>query len=201
MSPPGRPKGECRSAKHEGALMSADAAERTRAWVEHAVVGLNLCPFAKAPMVKGQIRYVVSETDDPRVLLAELCAQMAALVAADPADVETTLLVHPNALTDFLDFNDFLEAADAALEDLGLDGVLQIASFHPDYQFDGAEPDDPGNASNRAPYPTLHLLREASVDRAVEAFPEAEAIFENNLRTLAALGVDGWAALQAKWRP
>jgi hypothetical protein len=180
--------------------MSADAAERTRAWVEHAVIGLNLCPFAKAPMVKGQIRYVVTETDDPRVLLAELCAQMAALVAADPTDVKTTLLVHPNALTDFLDFNDFLEAADAALEELGLDGVLQIASFHPDYRFDGTEPDDPGNASNRAPYPTLHLLREASVDRAVEAFLEAEAIFENNLRTLAALGVDGWAALQAKWR-
>jgi hypothetical protein len=179
--------------------MSTDVEARTRAWVEHAVVGLNLCPFAKAPMVKGQIRYVVSETDDPRELLAELCAQMTALAAADPAEVETTLLIHPNTLIDFLEFNDFLEAADAALEDLGLDGVLQIASFHPDYQFDGTETDDVGNASNRAPYPTLHLLREASVERAVEAFPEAEAIFENNLRTLETLGADGWAALQAKW--
>jgi hypothetical protein len=132
-------------------------------------------------------------------VLDELCAQMTALVAADPSEVETTLLIHPNALVDFLDFNDFLEAADAALEELGFDGVLQIASFHPDYQFDGTEPDDPGNASNRSPYPTLHLLREASVDRAVEAFPEAEAIFENNLRTLEALGAQGWAALRAKW--
>ena len=179
--------------------MSADAAERTRAWVEHAVVGLNLCPFAKAPMVKGQIRYVVSETTDPRVLLDELCAQMAALVAADSSQVETTLLIHPNVLGDFLDFNDFLDAAEAALVELGHEGVLQIASFHPDYQFDGSEPDDVGNASNRAPYPTLHLLREASIERAVEAFPEAETIFENNLRTLQALGADGWDALRTKW--
>ena len=181
--------------------MSADVAGRTRAWVEHAVVGLNLCPFAKAPMVKGQIQYVVSDTTDPRVLLDDLCAQMHALVAADPQRIETTLLIHPNVLVDFVDFNDFLDAADAALDELGYDGVLQIASFHPDYQFDGTEPDDLGNASNRSPYPTLHLLREASVDRAVEAFPEAEAIFENNLRTLDALGAEGWAALQARWWP
>jgi hypothetical protein len=179
--------------------MSAEVERRTRAWLAHAVVGLNLCPFAKAPMVKGQIRCVVSETDDPRVLLDALCDEMTALVAADPAEVETTLLVHPNALLAFTDFNDFLDAADAALEDLALDGVLQIASFHPDYQFAGTDPDDLGNASNRSPYPTLHLLREASVERAVEAFPEAEAIFENNLNTLEALRADGWAALQAKW--
>ena len=179
--------------------MSAVVIERTRAWVEHAVVGLNLCPFAKAPMAKGQIRYAVCDTTDPRALLAELCAQMRALVAADASQVETTLLMHPNVLLDFLDFNDFLGAADAALDELGLDGVLQIASFHPHYQFDGTEPDDIGNASNRAPYPTLHLLREASVDCAVQAFPEAEAIVENNMDTLEALGPAGWAALQANW--
>jgi len=199
MSLPGGPRSESRSAQHEGAPASPEVERQTRAWVEQAVVGLNLCPFAKAPMAKGQIRYVVSETTDPRVLLDELGAQMTALVAADPSEVETTLLIHPNVLLDFLDFNDFLEAADAALEELGLGGVLQIASFHPDYQFDGTEPDDIGNASNRAPYPTLHLLREASVDRAVEAFPEAEAIFENNLRTLEALGPQGWDALRARW--
>jgi hypothetical protein len=125
---------------------------------------------------------------------------MHALVEADPALVETTLLVHPNVLADFADFNDFLDAADAALDELGYDGVLQIASFHPDYQFDGTDPDDLGNASNRSPYPTLHLLREASVDRAVEAFPEAEAIVENNLRALDALGAEGWAALQTRWQ-
>jgi len=181
--------------------MSSDAVSQTRAWVEHAVVGLNLCPFAKAPMVKGQIHYVLTDTTDPRVLLDELCAQMHTLVEADPTTIETTLLIHPNVLVDFLDFNDFLDAADAALDELGYGGVLQIASFHPDYQFDGTEPDDLGNASNRSPHPTLHLLREASVDRAVQAFPEAEAIVENNLRTLDALGADGWAALQSRWRP
>ena len=175
------------------------ATRRTLAWIEHAVVGLNLCPFAKAPLAKGQIRCVVVETDDPRVLLDALCAEMDALVAADPAQVETTLLVHPNVLGDFLDFNDFLEAADAALADRGLEGVLQIASFHPRYQFDGSEPDDIANASNRAPYPTLHLLREASVERAVAAVPEIAAIFETNIETLEALGAEGWAALQAKW--
>ncbi len=180
--------------------MTRDAIRVTRAWVEHAVVGLNLCPFAKSPMVKGQIEYVLSDTADPRVLLAELCVQMQRLVAADPALIETTLLIHPNVLGDFADFNDFLGAADAALEDLGLEGVLQIASFHPHYRFEGTAPDDVGNASNRSPYPTLHLLREASVERAVEAFPEAEAIFENNLRTLEALGAEGWAALQARWQ-
>jgi hypothetical protein len=138
-----------------------------REWVAQAVVGLNLCPFAKAPWVKGQIRFVVNETDDPRVLLDALCVELAALNEADAAQVETTLLIHPNVLGDFLDFNDFLDAADAALADLGLEGVLQIASFHPDYQFAGNDVDDLSNATNRAPYPTLHLLREASVARAV----------------------------------
>ncbi|MES3013429.1 MAG: DUF1415 domain-containing protein [Pseudomonadota bacterium] len=172
----------------------------TRAWVQRAVVGLNLCPFAKAPLAKEQIRFVVCASDDPRVLLDLLCAQMNELVAADPARVETTLVIHPNALTDFDEFNDFLDAADAALEDRGLAGVLQIASFHPRYRFADAAADDLGNATNRSPYPTLHLLREASVERAVEAFPEAEAIYENNIATLDALGAEGWAQLQAQCR-
>ncbi|MES2993090.1 MAG: DUF1415 domain-containing protein [Pseudomonadota bacterium] len=172
----------------------------TRAWVQRAVVGLNLCPFAKAPLVKGQIRFVVCESDDPRVLLDALVAQMRELAAADPDLVETTLLIHPNALLDFAEFNDILDAADAALDDLGLDGVLQVASFHPDYQFADAPPDDIGNATNRSPYPTLHLLREASVERAVAAFPEADAIYEVNIATLEALGADGWAQLQAQCR-
>jgi hypothetical protein len=172
----------------------------TRAWVQRAVVGLNLCPFAKAPLVKGQIRFVVCESDDPRVLLDALVAQMRELAAADPDVVETTLLIHPNSLLDFAEFNDFLDATDAALDDLGLDGVLQVASFHPDYQFADAPPDDIGNATNRSPYPTLHLLREASVERAVAAFPEADAIYEANIATLEALGADGWAQLQAQCR-
>lgn len=176
------------------------AIAHTRAWVERAVVGLNLCPFAKAPLVKGQLRFVVFEGDDPRALLAALCEEMKVLVQADPGAVETTLLVHPNVLQDFDAFNDFLDAADAALEDLGLDGVLQVASFHPQYRFADTAADDPGNATNRAPYPTLHLLREASIERAVAAFPAAEAIYEANIATLEALGAEGWARLQAQCR-
>ncbi len=182
------------------AVTAERAIAETRAWMERAVVGLNLCPFAKAPLVKGQVRFEAHLSDDPRLLFDDLCAEMDALVAADPVLTETTLLIHPNALVEFADFNDFLEAADAALEDRGLTGVLQVASFHPDYRFDGTEADDLGNATNRSPYPTLHLLREASVERAVEAFPDAAAIFENNLATLEALGPEGWAALQQRCR-
>jgi hypothetical protein len=181
--------------------MNSDRIEREiRAWLRHAVVGLNLCPFAKAPMVRDQIRFVVDATDDPRVLLDALGVEMRALAEADPVERETTLLIHPNVLTDFDDFNDFLDAADALLEGLGLLGVLQVASFHPDYRFADVDADDPSNATNRAPYPTLHLLREASVERAVQAFPEAAAIYETNIRTLEALGAEGWAALQARCR-
>jgi uncharacterized protein len=172
----------------------------TRAWVEHAVIGLNLCPFAKAVQVKGQVRYVVSEAADEAGLLEELRQEMARLVDTDPAEVDTTLLIHPGLLPDFLDFNDFLAIADEALAADGHDGVLQLASFHPDFQFAGTDADDVTNATNRAPWPTLHLLREASVDRAVAAFPEAEAIFEANIETMESLGVEGWAALQARWK-
>lgn len=174
------------------------AIAETRAWVERAVIGLNLCPFAKAVQVKGQVRYVLSEARDPEALLAELGREMERLVEADPAEVDTTLLIHPLVLNDFLDFNDFLGLAEEALAQAGLEGVLQLASFHPQFQFDGTAADDVSNATNRSPYPTLHLLREASIDRAVAAFPEAEAIFDANIRTLEALGPEGWAALQAQ---
>jgi uncharacterized protein len=168
----------------------------THAWVRHAVIGLNLCPFAKAVETKGQVRYVVSDATDEDALLAALCEEMHRLAKADPAVLDTTLLIHPRVLNDFLDYNDFLDAADAAVEELGYAGVLQVASFHPRYQFEGTEAEDVSNATNRAPYPTLHLLREDSVDRAVMAFPEAESIFEVNMATLEKLGGAGWAALQ-----
>jgi len=168
----------------------------TQAWITRAVIGLNLCPFAKAVQAKNQIRYVVSQTRDPEALLTELVAEMHQLAATDPTVVDTTLLIHPQVLNEFLDFNDFLDVADAALVACGYEGVLQIASFHPQYQFSGTEPDDVSNATNRSPYPTLHLLREATLDRAVAAFPEAEAIFENNIQTLERLGADGWAEIQ-----
>ena len=168
---------------------------QTRAWVRRAVIGLNLCPFARGVDAKDQIRYVVSDARDAEALLAVLCVELRRLADADPEVVDTTLLIHPHVMTAFEDFNDFLEVADAAVDELGLEGELQVASFHPDFQFADTDPDDITNATNRAPYPTLHLLREDSVSRAVDAFPEAEAIFGRNIETLEALGADGWAAL------
>ena len=176
------------------------AIAETREWLEQAVIGLNLCPFAKAVQAKGQVRYVVSDDTDPEDLLNTLCEELQRLADADPEEVDTTLLIHPRVLVDFLDYNDFLEVADQAVEDMGLEGVLQVASFHPDYQFEGTDRDDVSNASNRSPYPTLHLLREDSVDRAVQAFPEAEKIYETNIATLERLGADGWAELQRSIR-
>jgi hypothetical protein len=170
----------------------------TRAWVDRAVIGLNLCPFAKAVQARSQIRYVVTLATDGDALLAGLRDEMDRLVAADPAVVDTTLLIHPQVLADFRDYNDFLGAADELLEQLGYDGILQVAGFHPQFQFAGTAADDVTNATNRSPFPTLHLLREESVDRAVAAFPLAEEIYGRNIRTLQALGADGWAALQAK---
>lgn len=164
-------------------------------WLERAVIGLNLCPFAKSVHVKGQIRWVVSAARDTQTLREDLQRELLALAAADPEQTDTTLLMAPGCLADFLDFNDFLGEADALLEELDLPGVLQIASFHPQFQFAGTTPEDITNFSNRAPYPTLHLLREASIDRAVEAFPEAEAIYERNMQCLRELGPAGWQAL------
>lgn len=168
----------------------------TQAWLEKAVIGLNLCPFAKAVYVKQQIRYVVSQATDTDALLTELKTELQFLQDSDPAEVDTTLLILPEVLGDFLDYNDFLDTADEAIEDLELDGEIQIASFHPDYQFAGTNADDIENYTNRSPYPILHLLREASIERAVEAFPEAEEIYEKNMETLRKLGLQGWANLQ-----
>lgn len=170
----------------------------TRDWVVKAVIGLNLCPFAKAVHVNERIRYVVSDATEPEALLRDLAHELLALNRADPDEVDTTLLIHPNTLTDFLDFNDFLDAADALVEELKLDGILQIADFHPDYQFDGSAADDIANYSNRSPYPTLHLLREESIARAVESMPDTASIYENNLDTLERLGHQGWDALALK---
>jgi len=167
----------------------------TLAWLDKAVIGLNLCPFAKSVRVKGQIRSIVSEAVTLEALLAQLEDELTHLAAVDPEQTDTTLLVHPGVLANFLDFNDFLDEADRLLCALELDGVLQIASFHPQFQFAGTAPDDIGNHTNRAPWPTLHLIREASIARAVEAFPEAEAIYERNIETLEALGHAGWQRL------
>jgi uncharacterized protein len=171
----------------------------TRIWLEEAVIGLNLCPFAKAVHVKGQIRYVVSPATDVQALEQALLEQLRDLALADPAEVDTTLLIHPLVLQDFEDFNQFLGIAEEMVEALGLEGVLQVASFHPQFQFADTEADDITNATNRSPYPTLHLLREESIDRAVEAFPEAESIYEANIETLRRLSHEGWDALRKRW--
>lgn len=174
------------------------AIARTRHWLETAVIGLNLCPFAKAVHLRRQVRYVVSAATDEVELLADLLHELQLLYDADPEQVETTLLIHPHVLVDFLDYNQFLDSADAAVSELGLDGEIQVASFHPDYRFADSAADDPGNFSNRSPHPTLHLLRERSLARAVAAFPDAARIYERNIDTLRALGHAGWRAL---WQP
>ena len=166
-----------------------------RRWLERAVIGLNLCPFAKSVYVKDQVRIVVSDASTERALLEELGEEMALLRDTPAEQIDTTLLVHPQVLQDFPDYNDFLDDADALVEALDLDGVLQVASFHPQYQFAGTEPDDAENLTNRAPFPILHLLREDSVDRAVAAYPAPDAIIERNIETVRGLGVDGWNKL------
>jgi uncharacterized protein len=166
-----------------------------RVWLERAVIGLNLCPFAKTVHVKKQIRYAVSAAQTPEDLLADLVGELRILQAADPSEIDTTLLVLARVLGNFLDYNDFLELADAAVASEGLEGEIQVASFHPRYQFAGTQPEDIENYSNRSPYPVLHLVREASIARAVAAFPEASEIYERNIETLRRLGHDGWRRL------
>lgn len=172
-----------------------DPLAQTRAWVDLAVIGLNLCPFAKGPQIKGQVRYVLSAATDREALRADLDAELRHLAATPIETTETTLLVHPQVLQDFFDYNGFLDEAEAAVAELGLEGEIQVASFHPQYQFAGTDARDIENATNQSPYPMLHLIREASIDRAVRAFPEAEAIYEVNIETMRRLGPEGWAAL------
>ncbi len=169
---------------------------QTQTWLERAVIGLNLCPFAKAVHVKGQIRYVVSMATAPEALADELVRELEFLAEANAETVDTTLLIHPHVLQDFLDFNDFLDVADRIVEELELDGMLQVACFHPQFQFENTELNDITNFTNRSPYPTLHLLREDSVERAVVAFPEELEIASANIATLEKLGHDGWSALK-----
>ncbi len=167
----------------------------TRQWLEKAVIGLNLCPFAKSVYVKNQVRIVVSDAKHADAFLEELDRELEFLAEADPQDVDTTLLVHPTLFRDFLDFNEIAGIAEEAVAEHELEGVIQVASFHPRFQFDDTAEDDIGNFTNRSPYPTLHLLREASVERAVEAYPDVETIYERNIETLKKLGHDGWNAL------
>jgi hypothetical protein len=173
----------------------------TQRWLQRAVIGLNLCPFAKAVDVKGQIHYAVSRSVGFRDLLDDLGKELKDLVALAPADRDTTLLIACNALVDFLEFNDFLAQADRLIAKQGYEGVFQIASLHPLYEFADVQPDDMANFTNRSPYPTLHILREESIDRAVKAFPHAEAIFQTNIDAMRRIGLAGWEALDVGAHP
>lgn len=174
---------------------TADAVADTRRWLERAVVGLNQCPFAKAVLARQQVHFAATEAEDARGILDDFTRELDALVALDAAERDTTLLVIPRGMEDFLAFNDLVARAERLVRKRGLEGVVQVASFHPDFVFADADEDDITNFTNRAPHPTLHLLREASIDRAVAAFPDASAIYEANMETLRRLGPEGWAAL------
>jgi uncharacterized protein len=181
----------------ENSNTTTDPIADTRQWLERAVIGLNLCPFAKAVYVKQQVRFVLSDASTPEALLEQLAEELLLLRDTSADEIDTTLIVHPDVLQDFLDYNDFLDNADAAVEALDLEGVLQVASFHPAYQFAGTAFEDISNFTNRSPHPTLHLLREDSVSRAVDAFPDADQIVDRNVATLDKLGVEGWRTLFA----
>ena len=175
---------------------TADIVGLTKAWLEHAVIGLNLCPFAKSVYVKEKIDYRLCTATEPDQLLDALKTALQDLVDTDPEVIDTTLLIHPWVLQDFFEYNNFLDRADNLLDKAGLNGVIQIASFHPQYQFADTTPDDITNSTNRSPYPMLHLLREDSLTKAIDAVPEAATIFERNMETLRNLGSDGWQQLQ-----
>jgi hypothetical protein len=169
----------------------------TRCWLERSVIGLNLCPFAESVYRADRVRFRVSEQRSARALLEELRFELTGLHAADPLSCETTLLIHPWVLADFIEYNDFLEVCEATIVELELEGELQVASFHPRYQFAGTQPQDIENYTNRSPYPMLHILREASIERAVAALPDTDEIYRRNIRTLRELGHAGWERL---WR-
>lgn len=176
-------------------LDASSVLNATRAWLEHAVIGLNLCPFARAVQRRGQVRFVVSMATDTDALAADLATELQHLDATDPQTTDTTLLIHPLVLTDFIDYNAFLKPAERIVKRLGLRGVIQVASFHPHYVFADCADDAIENYTNRSPYPMLHLLRENSIARAVAAFPDPEAITENNIATLRRIGLAGWQTL------
>jgi hypothetical protein len=180
----------------EAALLET-AHANTVHWLERAVIGLNLCPFAKAVHVKGRLRWQVSLAKDPDAVLAVLEAELHHLAATPPEVTDTTLLVLPKAFPEFLDFHFFQGEVAALVRRLDYDGVFQVAPFHPQWEFAGSQPGDVENCAGRAPHPILHLLREASIDRAVAAFPDASRIFDANRQTLRELRPEGWNALFA----
>jgi hypothetical protein len=176
-------------------ITKSEIISSVRIWLEKAVIGLNLCPFAKSVYIRNRVRLIVSEAATPEVLAEDLMKELSALHAADPQQIDTTLLIHPHVLQDFADYNDFLGIADTLLDEMGLTGELQVASFHPDYQFAGTHADDITNYTNRSPFPILHLLRESSIEAAIATYPDTDEIFQSNMETLRRLGLEGWFKL------
>lgn len=176
---------------------NGDCIGLTQRWLERSVIGLNLCPFAESVYRAGRVHFCVSTQESTAGLEQDLRRELEDLWAADPLQRETTLLIHPKVLMDFLDYNDFLDVCDAVVDELGLRGDLQVASFHPQYQFAGTLADDIENCTNRSPFPMLHLLRESSIERAVDAAGDTDEICKRNIRTMRNLGHEGWRRL---WR-
>ncbi len=166
---------------------SSQIIQKTQKWLEEIVIGLNLCPFAKSVHIKKQIGYFVSNAKDTDVLRQDLINELQKFSETDPLLIDTSLLIHPKVLNDFLDYNDFLSVVDSVVNELNLEGVVQVASFHPEYQFAGTGVDDVENYTNRSPYPMLHLLREDSLSRAIDSYPDVEGIPERNIQTLRSL--------------
>ena len=175
--------------------------EQTKQWIANVVIGLNLCPFARRVFDGTLIRYVVTETSDEGELLIPLKRELLDLAAAPRSTVETTILIHPNALNEFLDYNDFLPCADLLLQDLSLNGVIQIASFHPQYQFARTVPDAVENYTNRSPFPMLHLLREDSIYEVADDPAVLLGIPERNVETMRRLGLAKLSQLLHKTTP
>jgi hypothetical protein len=174
-------------------LKRHETREAVRRWVESFVIDLNLCPFAKREMVARRVRFIVVDAATEATLLDALAVELDLL--SQTPEIETTLVIHPEVLGEFDDYNQFLDIADRLLVDMGLEGVFQIASFHPDYQFAGTEPDDAENYTNRSPFPILHLLREASLEKAIAATPDIEQVPERNIATMNSLGVETLGAM------
>ncbi|MDY3557485.1 DUF1415 domain-containing protein [Gemmata sp. JC673] len=169
--------------------MDPDAViEATQRWIREVVIGLNLCPFARRVFDGGLIRYSVTDAADTAALAAALTEQLHSLATAPAEVIETAFLIHPNALADFFDYNDFVAGADELVAELGLEGVIQIASFHPQYQFAGTRPDDVENYTNRSPFPMLHLLREESISRVNDDPEKLLDIPKRNIETIRKLG-------------
>lgn len=181
----------------DGCESTAHVVASTRQWLEKAVIGLKLCPFAAAPYAANRVRFCVSEERTQALLRQDLQRELLALARADPLECETTLLIHPWVLQEFFDYNEFLGECEDLLAECALADDLQIASFHPRYQFAGVGADDLGNYTNRSPYPMLHLLRQSSVTLAVNGFAGVHDIGSNNIRTLHALGHERWKQLWA----